>query len=59
MYLCHSMTNISLAFIGEVLGDRALSSVMFGIEHVENEIRQDAEYRRTIDTLVKEIEQQA
>ncbi len=55
MYLCRNMTNLSLNSIGESLGKRDHSTIMHGIEKVDNDIKQYEDIRRTIDVLKKKI----
>ncbi len=55
MYLCRNMTNLSLNSIGEALGKRDHSTIMHGIEKVDNDMKQYEDIRRTIDILKKKI----
>ncbi len=55
MYLCRNMTNMSFNSIGEALGKRDHSTVIYGINKVEDDIKQYDEFRRTIDVLKKKI----
>ena len=55
MYLCRNMTNLSLSSIGDSLGKRDHSTIMHGIEKVDNDIKQYEDIRRTIDILKKKI----
>ena len=55
MYLCRNMTNLSLHSIGDVLGKRDHSTIMHGIEKVDNDIKQYEDIRRTIDVLKNKI----
>ena len=55
MYLCRNMTNLSLSSIGESLGKRDHSTIMHGIEKVDNDMKQYEDIRRTIDILKKKI----
>ena len=58
MYLCRNMTNMSFNSIGDVLGKRDHSTVMYGINKVEDDIKQFEDTRRTIDILKKKINPQ-
>jgi chromosomal replication initiator protein len=49
------MTNLSLSSIGDSLGKRDHSTIMHGIEKVDNDIKQYEDIRRTIDILKKKI----
>ena len=55
MYLCRNMTNMSFNAIGDSLGKRDHSTVIYGINKVEEDIKQFDEFRRTIDVLKKKI----
>lgn len=55
MYLCRNMTNLSLNSIGEALGKRDHSTIMHGIEKVDNDMKQYEDIRRTVDVLKKKI----
>ncbi len=55
MYLCRNMTNLSLNSIGDALGKRDHSTIMHGIEKVDNDMKQYEDIRRTIDILKKKI----
>ena len=55
MYLCRNMTNLSLNSIGDALGKRDHSTIMHGIEKVDNDIKQYEDIRRTIDVLKNKI----
>ena len=55
MYLCRNMTNMSFNSIGDALGKRDHSTVIYGINKVEDDIKQFDEFRRTIDVLKKKI----
>ena len=55
MYLCRNMTNMSFNSIGDALGKRDHSTVIYGINKVGDDIKQFDEFRRTIDVLKKKI----
>jgi chromosomal replication initiator protein len=49
------MTNISLNSIGDVIGKRDHTTIMHGIEKIDNDIKQYEDIRRTVDVLKKKI----
>ncbi len=55
MYLCREMIDTSLKAIGKQLGNRDHTTVMHGIEKIENEMRYDKILSETIETLKKKI----
>ena len=55
MYLIRNMTNISLNSIGDVIGKRDHTTIMHGIEKIDNDIKQYEDIRRTVDVLKKKI----
>ncbi len=55
MYLCKNMTGTSLASIGEMLGGRDHSTVIHGIEKIEEECSKNENTRNIIETIKKKI----
>ena len=55
MYLCRRYTELSLADIGNVLGKRDHTTILHGVDKVENTIKEDASLKSTIDLLVKKL----
>jgi chromosomal replication initiator protein len=55
MYLIRNMTNISLNSIGDVIGKRDHTTIMHGIEKIDNDIKQYEDILRTVDVLKKKI----
>lgn len=55
MYLCRELTNTSLKAIGKLLGGRDHTTVMHGIEKIENEISHNSNLNNTVETLKKKI----
>ena len=58
MYLCRDIIDTSLKTIGKNLGDRDHTTVMHGIEKIENELKVNDNLRNSIDTLKKKINPQ-
>ncbi len=58
MYLCRELIDTSLKAIGKQLGNRDHTTVMHGIEKIENELRYDMNLVKTVDTLKKKINPQ-
>ena len=55
MYLCSNMTNLTQASIGALVGGRDHSTVIYGIEKIENEYKNDPSMRQTIEAIKKKI----
>jgi len=55
MYLCREHTELSLPKIGEEFGGRDHTTVIHAINKVESDIKNDAEIRRIIEELNKNI----
>lgn len=57
MYLCREMTEVPLTSIGKCIGNRDHSTVMHGIEKIENELRDSSNFHTAeeIDILKKKI----
>ena len=55
MYLCRSMTSLSLQAIGTALGKKDHTTVMHGIEIIEHDLATDPAVRDTIEILKKKI----
>ena len=55
MYLCRELTSTSLKATGKLLGGRDHTTVMHGIEKIENELPNDANLANTIEILKKKI----
>lgn len=55
MYLCSNMTNLTQAAIGALVGGRDHSTVIYGIEKIENEYKSDPNMRQTIEAIKKKI----
>ena len=58
MYLCRKYLEDSLAVIGGKFGGRDHTTVMHGIEKIENELQTDDNLKNTIDILKKKINPQ-
>ena len=58
MYLCREIISTPLKNIGKALGNRDHTTVMHGIEKIENELQNDDNLKNTIDILKKKINPQ-
>ena len=58
MYLCREIISTPLKNIGKALGNRDHTTVMHGIEKIENELQTDDNLKNTIDILKKKINPQ-
>jgi chromosomal replication initiator protein len=55
MYLCRDLTELSLPKIGDEFGGRDHTTVIHAINKIEEDIKNDAEVRRIIQELNKNI----
>lgn len=55
MYLCRSMTSLSLQAIGTALGKKDHTTIMHGIEIIEKELKTDQNLVSTLEILKKKI----
>ncbi len=55
MYLCKDMTDRPLELIGQLLGGRDHSTVLYGIKKIKDEIMVDDDLRQTVETIRKKI----
>lgn len=55
MYLCRSMTSLSLQAIGTALGKKDHTTIMHGIENIETQMKKDENLAATVDILKKKI----
>jgi chromosomal replication initiator protein len=58
MYLCRELTGTSLKGIGKIIGNRDHTTVMHGIEKIENELSTNESLRNTVNILKKKINPQ-
>ena len=58
MYLCREIISTPLKTIGKNLGNRDHTTVMHGIEKIENELKVNDNLRNSIETLKKKINPQ-
>lgn len=58
MYLCRELTTLSLKEIGSKMGNRDHSTVLHGINKIENDMKKDSSLNNTIDVLMKKINPQ-
>ena len=55
MYLCRNLTEYSLEDIGKSLGKRDHTTILYGIQKIEKDIKSDGALQNTIEVLIKKI----
>ena len=55
MYLCKEMASVSLQLIGQFLGNRDHSTVIYGCRKISEQLEKDESLRNTVDILIKKI----
>lgn len=55
MYLCRTLTDLSLPKIGESFGGRDHTTVLHGFEKIENELKKDSDLEQSIEILKNQI----
>jgi len=55
MYLCRTLTEMSLDDIGKALGKRDHTTILYGIQKIERDLKQDNILQNTIETLTKQL----
>lgn len=55
MYICREYTVSSLKSIGNAVGGKDHSTVLSGIQRIEEKLKNDASFKSTIDTIVKKL----
>lgn len=55
MYLCRKYTVFSLQSIGNYVGGKDHTTVMNGIRRVEQRIKEDSQFKSTVETIIKKI----
>lgn len=58
MYLCRDMTEVPLAAIGKIMGNKDHTTVMHGFEKIEKEMKTSESLKNTIEILKKKINPQ-
>ena len=58
MYLCRNLTEFSLEDIGKSLGNRDHTTILYGIQKIEKDIKTDRSLQNTIEVLIKKISPQ-
>lgn len=58
MYLCRKLTDVSLNDIGKKLGNRDHTTILHGINKIENDIAKDSNLENIINVLSKKINPQ-
>ena len=55
MYLCREMTDVPLVTVGELLGGRDHSTVIYGCDRISTDLRTNEQLQSTIENLRKKI----
>ena len=55
MYLCNTLTDLSLQNICKSLGNRDHSTVLHGVNKIKEEINKNESLKNTIDTIIKKL----
>ena len=58
MYLCRNLTEFSLEDIGKALGKRDHTTILYGIQKIEKDLKEDRSLQNTIEVLIKKISPQ-
>ena len=58
MYLCRNLTEFSLEDIGKSLGNRDHTTILYGIQKIEKDVKTDRSLQNTIEVLIKKISPQ-
>jgi chromosomal replication initiator protein len=58
MYLCRNLTEYSLEDIGKSLGKRDHTTILYGIQKIEKDMKEDRSLQNTIEVLIKKISPQ-
>ena len=56
MYLCRKLTEAPLQTVGNMLGKRDHSTVIHGIEKIENDLKKNPSLQNNINVLIKKID---
>ena len=56
MYLCRKLTDAPLQTVGNLLGKRDHSTVIHGIEKIENDLKKNPSLQSNINVLIKKID---
>ena len=56
MYLCRKLTDAPLQTVGNMLGKRDHSTVIHGIEKIENDLKKNQSLQNNINVLIKKID---
>ena len=55
MYLCRQLTELSLADIGKVLGNRDHTTILHGIDKVKDSMKKESSVKSSVDLLIKKL----
>ena len=58
MYLCRNLTEYSLEDIGKAIGKRDHTTILYGIQKIEKDLKEDRSLQNTIEVLIKKISPQ-
>lgn len=55
MYLCKTQTQLNFVMIAKVLGNRDRTTVMYGVDKIQAQIKDDPSLKADIDAIIKDI----
>lgn len=55
MYLCRQYTVVSLQSIGNAVGGKDHTTVINGLKRVEAKLKEDSQFKSTVDTIIKKL----
>ena len=55
MYLCRRFTDLSLAEIGKSIGNRDHTTILHGVDKIEDMMKKDSSLNSSIELLIKKI----
>ena len=55
MYIVREITQMSMSTIGEEFGGRDHSTVVYAIQQVEKNMKQDSRFKETVEDIIKNI----
>ena len=55
MYLCRQLTEVSLNNVGKILGKKDHTTVIHGVNKIEEDIKKNEELKNNIDAIIKKI----
>ena len=55
IYIVRDITQMSMSSIGEEFGGRDHSTIVYAIQQVEKNMKQDSRYKETVEDIIKNI----